>query len=368
MNLRRALVGVCVFVLLAGLVLGTAGCGGGGSSGPPSASPALLAGPQHYLAVGGGSGPPLATLALWGAASADGLGTLSVGPLSQNVDGVVSAGAPFNLSYRVAADRRLALDDALGTLAEGAISSAGDVVATAITRTGSLPALMLLLEQGSGLGNGHLAGAYHYFSHLAFSGSAYLLWGSATCDGSGNYVRDVQGILGGVSTGTLSAPGLYTVASDGGLTLDLEQIGGLQASGDFALLTFPTTTQLPPIGGVGLVVLVRKSASASLSTLAGAYGLSGRMIEVPSGAQSVQTGTASVTAPGLLSATFSSNREGVVSAPASGAMNFAVAPDGAMAFVGDDYYVGAVAPDGRFAVMLGGITYGADAQIVLLVR
>lgn len=76
------------------------------------------------------------------------------------------------------------------------------------------------------------------------------------------------------------------------------------------------------------LVLVRKSASASLSTLAGAYGLSGRKIEVPSGAQSVQTGAASVTAPGLLSATFSSNREGVVSAPASGAMNLAVAPDG----------------------------------------
>ncbi len=57
-----------------------------------------------------------------------------------------------------------------------------------------------------------------------------------------------------------------------------------------------------------------------------------------------------------------------VSAGAPFDLSYAVDAARRLTLGDDDVHVGAVSPDGRFAVVVGGITYGADSQILLLSR
>jgi len=362
------------FLLFSGVLFAlgaTAACGGSGSSGPaagPTGSNALLAGAYHYLTVGGEQGPPAHTLVQWGASQADGAGTLDVTALAEDVDDTVGAGSPFSTPYSVAPDFGFTLGGAGLEVAHGGITADGRLALTASTRPGTMPALLMLVRQGSGFSAADVAGTWHFLYHSPFTTTGQILWGTVTLDGLGGQTLDLQSMVNGVPNGSIVQSDSYSVAPDGTLSMTAPKlVGGLLPSGDVAILVGPQSTPLVS-NTAAVCVILRESTAATVGTLSGTYTVVGRRVDVPAGTQNAVTGTATVTSPGTLAVSWVENHEGTIGSAQNATLTFTIGPDGRLVLLADDIYVGAVSQDGRVAAVVGGTEYGSDAQILVLSR
>lgn len=167
----------------------------------------------------------------------------------------------------------------------------------------------------------------------------------------------------------------YTVAADGTVThtvgaLDSPTQGGILMGGDLLLLSGPTDGEAPC-----LLVLIRRSDSASASVLSGNYHIGAFLADAgaPPPHFSSFTGTRSADGVGTVTTNAGGtiNIDGVVGSFPAAMTNdsYTVAADGTLSVtLATTTLVGAVSPTGDYAVLAGGMTVGSLPQLWFLVR
>ncbi|MDA1194669.1 MAG: hypothetical protein O2894_05745 [Planctomycetota bacterium] len=361
------------FALLGVLLLGLAACGGGGGAGPANLSPALLTGPMCLQTYGGLGGPPPYQFGQFGQLTSDGLGMITSGAVTSNVDGVLTTGplaAP--LAYSISAAHRVSLANA-GTTLQGGISPAGDLLSLVDVRPGSAPTIAILARKVTGLAAAALAGTWHMCAFVSNASDDRALFGGVvTLDATLNATVSVGININGAitpavapvawGTGTLGASGSFDLAVTGSVFT-----GGVYAGGDVIVLSGSSSAT----HFQGLVVLIRQSATATAATFSGTYHTA-IFFGDTTAFTDYAAATSTISADGIGSwvlgpSTF--NQNGIItnSAGGGGSSPYIVAPNGGLALASGTF-VGGVSASGHVAVVAGRTIAGQTPQFLFLHR
>jgi len=197
------------------------------------------------------------TAALWGSATANGLGG-GMAAVTGNFDGaILGPGAPQAIAYGVAPDGQVNWAfTGTGETASGCVLAGGDLAVFAgDPNPAGAPFLMVLIRKTTGTSAATLGGTYQIVG-LEGAGSSYTsITGSVVSDGAGsitaNFTRNTDGVI------STSGPEIvgYTAGADGTLVVNPggdPMHGGFSAGGAFFVIAGPDAAMTTPGFYVGL--------------------------------------------------------------------------------------------------------------------
>lgn len=351
---------------IVGLALGLGGCGSSSGSADTSANASLLAGTHFLWVFSATDDVPDRGNAAWAVVTLDGVSAMT-GTAGENAGGSVIGPLPLAATYGVAADRSTTFSFGAGSNYSGWSNVDGSAALAGATAASSTPAAIGLLKLTSGVVDADLAGNWFLGAVvLTVTGSISTYWGSATLDavgaGTATISANFEGVVAGGPPVALSA----ATASNGQLTMTMGGTpleGAMHVGRNLIVAVGSTTDTEDPTW----VVLVRKTSGASNATFGGTYQIVG--LERDGGGFGSLTGAVVANGAGSLTATFTKNTDGVISASGPDVVSYAAAADGGLIVdaVGEPLE-GGFSAGGAFAVLAGPTTAMTNPRIYVLLR
>lgn len=300
-----------------------------------------------------------AAQARWGTLITEGGGVYTGGEIWTNDQGAVSGPTtPPTTKHYITEDRLFTVGSHSNPSLVGRITADGSLGILGSVKVGVSPTLMIVGRvEGGPYDEASLSGIYHAGAVFGDGATRGAIWGTTEFDGTGgaDSVSDynVEGSLFGLPPGSDT----YTVSTDGRVTYgltdsDLSLEGQILQGGDLVILAGGAVTPEFPV----VVVLVRATSGADLSTFSGNYAFAAMLKGNPG--WDANTGTAQSYGDGNATVLDLLGHDGDVTwddwPESPFALPYTVSSDGILEAYVDGSAVGGGGMDTQGAVMDGG--------------
>jgi hypothetical protein len=354
---------------LGAFALALVACGGvPGAGGGAQPAALVLDGDYHFQMTRANSTPEFQTH--WGVVQAD--AATFAGTMSSNWNGTVSGPGPMGpVDYAIGADRSITWSVGGIEVAEGGVSSDGDLAVFGFTVASMDPSIAWLGRREGTYGTSSLSGEYHFLALRRTVGFGFTVsfWGTIDFDGAGSATLPTYANSDGLVLGPVTYTPTYSVLADGTVHFDLtgtgyEMEGGVIEDGDVVFVNGTSAAGSPTT-----IVMIRKGVGLDVDDLAGRYFAVGLELDLATMRYRSATGTLEADGAGNGVLALVENDEGIVAAAPTENVVYAVATNGAMTLLASGTsFRGGVSPTGEVAAVAGGEVNGDDPRLLIFVR